>query len=111
MLDLANDLKDDYTIISSLEIQDGQEKALIENSKIYICILSLSFLNDHKCLSILKFASERKLIFLIKNNKHEFQAFLKKKIHFDLSNFTILNCTNKESDRIMVKKNVDDYFK
>jgi len=111
--ELIAKLKDDYTIQSSTGDRDGQEEAFIENSKLFICFLSLNFLNDFKCMEYLKLAFKfKKKIFILENNNgRNFSTRIKNKKNFDRSNSTSLIYSSQETDRNVVKKNIHEYFK
>ena len=114
ILELIEKLKNDYTIESPMEESNGDlESSLIQNSKLFICFLSLKFLNDYKCTSYLKFAFKfKKKVFLLKNEKFSHIPFvIRNNRNFSRSKSISLNYTGEETDRNRVKKNVYDYFK
>ncbi len=114
ILELIEKLKNEYTIESPTgESYNDLESNLIENSKLFICFLSLKFLNDYKCTSYLKFAFKfKKKVFLLKNEKFNNIPFvIRNNKNFTRSKSISLKYTSEETDRNRVKKNVYDYFK
>ena len=110
IVDLINKLKDEYTLTMTVASLDGQN--LIKNSKLFICFLSLNFLNDQKCVEHLKFAFKfKKKVFLLKNDNHHIPASLSRTKLVGRSKSISLNYGTNEIDRVFIKKNIYDFFK
>jgi hypothetical protein len=110
IVDLISKLKDEYTLTMTVTSLDGKNP--IQNSKLFICFLSLNFLNDQKCMEHLKFAFKfKKRVFLLKNDNQHIPASLSKNKFVGRSKSISLNYTTNEIDRVFIKKNIYDFFK
>lgn len=111
--DLFKKLENYYTIQTPVGVE-GKNKEQMENSKLFVCYLSSSFLNDTNCMNLFNLALDLpKRIVLLRNEieKDKFQFNFLENGFKNRSDILKLNFNGNENENSQVKKIIDHFLR
>ena len=109
--DLFKKLENYYTIQTPV-CEEEKNREQLKNSKLFVCYLSSSFLNDTNCMDLFNLALNLPIrIVLLRNEINKFQFSFLENDFKNRSDILEINYNGNENEKSQVKKIFDNFLR